>query len=489
MLERLTRSVRATLTADTTDSGSGRTAGELPHVVIVGAGFAGLEAAKALRGEAVRVTLVDRNNYHKFQPLLYQVATAGLEPGSVAHSVRDIFRGAANVDFKLGTVSGIDAARRRVTTRSGLAISYDYLVVAAGAVTSYFGVEGAREHSFPLKNLSDAIALRNRILRQFERADRRREEPADATAGRTAGDAEAQQGALRFVVVGGGPTGVETAGALTELFRVMQRDYKRFDTTAAEVLLIEMTDQLLPAYASQQGAYTRDVLEKRGVQVLTEATVEQMEKGAVHLERGRRIATETLVWAAGVAASPVAGLLVGLLDGAEQGAGGRLPVQPDLRIAGRERIFVVGDASAGEDDEGRLYAQLAPVAMQQGEHAAKQILRLEKAAVTEAFAYRNLGKMATIGRNAAVAELPGGVRLEGFVAWLAWVFIHIAKLVGFRNRLNAFTGWIYNYLTYDRSARLILNVVPISERIPREVEEVDAEMQRAMRAMESPADE
>jgi NADH dehydrogenase len=450
MLERLQRIVRGASAAG--NGAASSASGDRPHVVIVGAGFAGLHAARELAGEPVRVTLIDRNNYHKFQPLLYQVATAGLDPDGIAHSVRDVFHHAPNVDFKLGAVTGIDAAQRRVSTLEGLDVSYDYLMLAAGAVTSYFGVEGAREHSFPLKNLSDAVRLRNHVLRQFERADQHVQPAGVQGGGARKGDDEAQDGTLRFVVVGGGPTGVETAGALTELFHVMQRDYKRFDTTAAEVVLVEMGDQLLPAYDRRQGEYTRRVLEARGVQVLTGETVERVEEDAVHLAGGRRLATDTLIWGAGVAASPVAGLV----EDAELVDGGRLAVRPDLRVAGRERIFAVGDVGAGEDEEGRLYAQLAPVAIQQGRHAARQVVRLARGRPPERFAYRDLGKMATIGRNAAVAELPGGVRLEGFWAWVAWVFIHIAKLVGTRNRASVFVGWVYNYFTYDRSARLIL---------------------------------
>ena len=244
MLERLQRIVRGASAAG--NGAASSASGDRPHVVIVGAGFAGLHAARELAGEPVRVTLIDRNNYHKFQPLLYQVATAGLDPDGIAHSVRDVFHHAPNVDFKLGAVTGIDAAQRRVSTRGGLDVSYDYLMLAAGAVTSYFGVEGAREHSFPLKNLSDAVRLRNHVLRQFERADQHVQSAGVQGGGARKGDDEAQDGTLRFVVVGGGPTGVETAGALTELFHVMQRDYKRFDTTAAEVVLVEMGDQLLP---------------------------------------------------------------------------------------------------------------------------------------------------------------------------------------------------------------------------------------------------
>jgi NADH dehydrogenase len=480
MLKSLARRARRTLLASRAsfNKNGARSTEERPHVVVVGAGFAGLEAAKALAGEPVRVTLVDRNNYHKFQPLLYQVATAGLEPDSIAHNVRDVFRSADNVEFQLATVSGVDPERREVATRSGTQIPYDYLILAAGATTSYFGVEGAEEHSFPLKSLTDAVALRNRILRQFERVSRARQPD---------GDAEARRGALRFVIVGGGPTGVETAGALTELFRVMQRDYKRFDTTAAEVMLLEMGDQLLGSYPRRQGEYTRAVLEDRGVQVRTGATVERVEEHAVHLQSGERIATDTLLWAAGVQASAVAGFVE---EATQQEGSRRLDVASDLRVAGQERIFAVGDMGASRDGEGQVYAQLAPVAMQQGTHAARQALRLAEGRPTEPFSYRNLGKMATIGRNAAVAQLPAGVQLEGFVAWLAWVFIHIAKLVGFRNRANVFLDWVINYFTYDRSARLILpGVVSISERIPREVEEVDAEVQQVLREMEREAEE
>lgn len=429
-----------------------------PRVVIVGAGFAGLEAAKALAGRDADVTIVDRNNYHKFQPLLYQVATSGLDAGEIAHAVRDIFRSAPNVNFELGTVQEVDKERRRLTLRSGKEIGYDYLILAAGAVSDYFGVEGAREHGFPLKNIPDAIDLRNHILRQFERYSR---------AGEAVGP-----GALTFVIVGGGPTGVEMAGALTELFgMVLQRDYHTFDTTTARVVLVEMGPRLLPAYSEGQSAYTRRVLESRGVEVRTETTVAQVETDAVTLESGERIETQTLIWGAGVRASPLADAL-----GTEQAKAGRLVVENDLSVPGYPEIFAVGDLGAGEDDEGEMYAQLAQVAIQQGRHAAKQTLRLAGGQPAESFRYKDLGKMATIGRNAGVAELPGGIRFQGFVAWLAWAFVHIAKLVGFRNRASVFASWVYNYFTYRRNARLILDVVPIPQELPREVEDVDREL-------------
>ena len=429
-----------------------------PRVVVVGAGFAGLEAAKALAGEDVDVTVVDRNNYHKFQPLLYQVATSGLDAGEIAHAVRDIFRKHDNIDFELGTVEGIDKGGRRLLLQRGGEIAYDYLILAAGATTAYFGVEGAREHAFPLKNIPEAIGLRNHILRQFERYSR---------------DGEgAGPGALTFVLVGGGPTGVEMAGALTELFGpVLQADYHTFDTTKARVVLIEQGPRLLSAYSEGQSAYTRRVLEERGVEVRTGTAVERVEAGAVVLEGGERIETQTLIWGAGVEASPVAGAL-----GTEQAKAGRLKVSRDLSVPGHPEIFAVGDLSGGESDEGEMYAQLAQVAIQQGRHAAKQVLRLARGQEARPFRYLDPGMMATIGRNAGVAALPGGIRLQGFVAWAAWVFVHIAKLVGFRNRASVFASWIYNYVTYKRNARLIVDVVPIPEGLPREVEDVDREM-------------
>lgn len=465
MLDTLRRAARGAKRALRSRANGHAASGRRPRVVIVGAGFAGLSAAKTLAGQPVDVTVIDRNNYHKFQPLLYQVGTAGLEPEDVAHNVRDIFAPYANVAVRLGTVSEIDKEAQAVRTRSGTALPYDFLILAAGATSSYFGVEGAREHSFPLKNLPDAVALRNQVLRQFERCDR------DPTG--------AGEGALTFVVVGGGPTGVEMAGALVELFASMRRDFHRFDTkAAARVVLVERGPQLLPSYSEAQGAYTRRVLEGRGVEVRLGATVERVAPSAVHFEEGEALPAQTLVWAAGVQANAVAGLV-----GTEQTGAGRLVVERDLSVPGHASIFAVGDLGAGESGEGEMYAQLAPVAIQQGRHAARQVIRRTRGQATRPFAYQNLGKMATIGRNAAVAELPGGVRLYGFVAWAAWLFIHIAKLVGFRNRVNVFVSWAYNYFTYQKSARLILDMVPLSEDVPMEIENVDAEVKKKLAAL------
>ncbi len=447
---------------ETTDNENGE---RRPRVVIVGAGFAGLNAAKQLRRAPVEVVLIDRNNYHKFQPLLYQVATAGLEPDEIAHNAREIFRNAANVTFRLGTVRAVDPAKKRVWLHSGHSLAYDYLILAAGAVTGYFGVEGVREHGFPLKNLPDAIDLRNHILRLFEQVER------DPEA--------APEGALTFVIVGGGPTGVETAGALVELFDVMRKDYRRVDTRTARVILIEMTPELLPPYRRASRAYTRRVLERRGVEIRTQTTVARVAEGAVHLEDGQAIPTQTLIWAAGVR-----GALVAETFGADLEKGQRLAVAPDLRVPGYPDVFGAGDLAGGKDADGALLPQVAQVAIQQGRHAARQILRLLQGKPTRPFRYRDLGQMATIGRHAAVAEFPRGVTVKGLVAWILWVFIHIMKLVGFRNRLNVFVNWVYNYFAYDRNARLILDVVPISDEIPYEVEDVNRHVKEQMKTLE-----
>jgi NADH dehydrogenase len=435
--------------------------GPLPHVVIVGAGFAGLEAAKALRNAPVRVTLVDRNNYHKFQPLLYEVAMAGLEPDDIAHNVRNIFQGNDTVHFRLGTMVGLDPDAELVHLQGSAPLSYDHLILAAGAVSNDFGIPGVQEHGYPLKNVPDAVNLRNHVLRQFERYDRKRE--------------QAEEGTLSFVIVGGGPTGVEMAGALVELFDTLDDDFAEFDTRQqAQCVLLEMEDDLLPPYEPHLRDYTREVLENRGVDVRTETAVERVTADAVHLNNGPAIPSQTLIWAAGVKASPVADLL-----DADQARDGRVIVNDDLSVPGLDRVYAVGDMAAIEGDDG-YEPQLAQVAMQSGEHAAEQVRRDVLGGDPDSFSYFDLGKMATIGRNAAVAELNGGITFKGFFAWILWAVIHIAKLVGFRNRINAFVNWAYNYFTYSRSARLILDVVPIDDEIPMEVEAVDREVKERL---------
>ena len=440
---------------------SSRAPDERPHVVIVGAGFGGLEAAKTLRNAPVQVTLVDRNNYHKFQPLLYEVAMAGLEPDDIAHNVRNIFRGNETVRFRLGTVMGLDTDKQLVHLEGSAPLSYDHLILAAGAVSNDFGIPGVREHGYPLKNVPDAVNMRNHVLRQFERYDRKGDQAADGT--------------LTFVVVGGGPTGVEMAGALVELFATLDDDFAGFHPQEqARCVLLEMQDDLLPPYQQKQRTYTRRVLEERGVEVRTNTAVERVEADAVHLDDGSMIPSETLIWAAGVKASPVADLL-----GAEQAPDGRVVVNPDLSVPDHPEVYAVGDMAAMDGTDG-YEPQLAQVALQSGRHAAEQVRRRVLGGEPEAFEYQDYGQMATIGRNAAVAELAGGIAFRGVVAWLLWVVIHIAKLVGFRNRLSAFVNWTYNYFTYSRSARLILDAVPIDDDIPMEVEDVDREVKERL---------
>ena len=439
---------------------------ERPHVVIVGAGFAGLEAAKTLRDEPVRVTLVDRNNYHKFQPLLYEVAMAGLEPDDIAHNVRSIFQGNETVRFRLGTVTDIDPALQQVYLHGSDPLSYDHLILAAGAVSTDFGIPGVQEHAYPLKNVPDAVNLRNRVLRQFERYDRQRE--------------AAGEGALTFVIVGGGPTGVEMAGAFVELFDTLNDDFAEFDTREqARCILLEMEDHLLPPYKRPLQTYTRRVLEDRGVDVRTGTAVERVKADRVHLSGAPAIPTQTLVWAAGVKASPVADMM-----GADQAPDGRVIVRPDLSVPDHPTVYAVGDMAAIEGQDG-YEPQLAQVAIQSGRHAATQIQRDLRNGTRESFEYWDLGQMATIGRNAAVAEFAGGISFKGVFAWFLWVVIHIAKLVGFRNRASALVNWAYNYFTYSRSARLIVDMVPISDDVPMEVEEVDQQVKERLKTVET----
>ena len=421
-----------------------------PRVVVVGAGHAGLEASKALADEPVDVLMVDRNNYHKFQPLLYQVATAGLQTGHICMPVRQIFRGQDNFDFRMATVVGADLGRKEIRLENGETISYDYLIVGAGGSTAYFGVEGAEEHGFPLKNVPDAEAIRSHVIRQFERANR---EPHLI-----------DEGALTFVVVGGGPTGVEMAGALTELFdRVLRKDYPHLPIDRARVILVEAMGTLMAPYKPDLQHYTKRTLEKMGVEVQLDTAVTKVEPARVHLKGGDVIATETLVWGAGIRANPLAGAL-----GLPQGRAGRLEANDCLQVPGHPEILVAGDVAGASDPEGRLYPQVAQVAIQQGVQAAENVARMARGLAPEPFVYNDLGSMATIGRNKAILELPNGTGMKGFVAWLGWVFIHVVKLAGFRNQLAVFFSWVYGYFTWDRTPRIILkDVLPERDDLPR----------------------
>jgi NADH:ubiquinone reductase (H+-translocating) len=411
------------------------------HVVIVGAGFAGLTAAKRLARAAgdlpLRVTLVDKRNHHTFHPLLYQVATAGLEPHSVGRNLRSELR-RSGVDVRLGELTGIDRDSKQVRFADGDPLAYDELILAVGATTADHGIDGVAEHTFPLKWLSEATALRDHLLALFEQVD--------------ATPDHAPEGAMTFVVVGGGPTGVELAGAIAELLdHVIARDHPRLDPSAARILLVEMLDDVLPPYSPSSRRYTRAELESRGIEVRTGTAIDEVGPSHVRFDDGEELATRTVIWTAGVQGNPVVDAI-----GIERGQGGRVPVRRDLRLPDDDAVYVVGDVAGATDADGELLPQLAPVATQQGRHAAEQILARLRGEPTRPFRYRDKGTMATIGRRAAVAELPFRLRLRGTPGWLAWLALHLATLVGFRNRAIVLFNWGISYLSYDRAARLIL---------------------------------
>lgn len=389
--------------------------GGWPRVVVLGAGFGGLRVAHGLAGAEADVLVLDRHNYHCFQPLLYQVATAGLEPEEIAHPLREMFRNLPNVRFRMASVERIDLEGRQVLTDSG-AIPYDYLVIAAGSQTNYFGMDDLAGKSFALKELNGAVELRNQLLSCFERATDE-SDPARRAA------------LLTFVVAGGGPTGVEFAGALAELIRlVLVHDYPGLDVKQSRVILVEAGPAILPPFdVSLQKAAIRS-LRQKGVDVRVHAPVKGYDGEVVLLGDGTTIPTHTLVWAAGVRASGLAASL-----GLPLARGGRVPVQPTLQLAEHPEVFLIGDLAYLEQ-EGKPLPQVAPVAIQMGELAAANIRRKLTGRPLESFHYVDKGSMATIGRNAAVAQI-GRVRLTGFAAWVTWLFVHLLQLVGFRNRL------------------------------------------------------
>ncbi|MEL6610777.1 MAG: NAD(P)/FAD-dependent oxidoreductase [Bacteroidota bacterium] len=431
-----------------------------PRIVVIGSGHAGLEACKALSGEDVDVLMVDRNNYHKFQPLLYQVATSGLQTGHICMPVRHIFQQQDNFDFRLATVLGVDLEAQLVHVEEGPPIHYDSLIVGAGASVAYYGVEGAEEHGFPLKNVADAVELRAHVLRCFEEANRN--------------PALIEGGVLNFVIVGGGPTGVEMAGGLRELFdQVLRKDFPGLDLNRVRVILLERADALMLPYKADLQAYTKDALEYIGVDVRLETAVTEVTPTEVRLADGTAIPTQTLIWAAGVRANPLADVL-SETEGIEQTRGGRLVTDEYLRLPAHPNVFVAGDIAGAADPQGVLYPQVAQVAIQQGIQAAGNAIRAHRGLDPEAFVYNDLGMMATIGRNRAILELPNGTGMKGFIAWCAWVFVHVVKLAGFRNQLAVFFSWVYSYFTWDRTPRLIIDVEPETDEIQEPVLPVSA---------------
>ena len=408
-----------------------------PRVVIIGGGFAGLNAAKALDRLPVRVTLVDRRNHHLFQPLLYQVATAGLSAIDIGAPIRQILRRQKNMTVLMSGVEDVDVTRQRVLLASGRELEYDYLIVATGASHSYFGHPEWEPMAPGLKTIEDALEIRKRVLTAFECAE-------------LESDPDARQSWLTFVVVGAGPTGAELAGALSEIARhTLVRDFRNFDPSDARILLLEAGPRVLSAYPDSLSQKAKSQLERLGVEVRLDTVVTGIDAQGVAMGDDR-IGARTVVWAAGVAASPIGASLGAPLD-----RSGRVMVNPDLTIPGHANVFVVGDLAHVEQD-GSLVPGVAPAAIQQGIHAAKTIGLAIEGKPLKPFLYRDRGSMATLGRKSAVAEL-GGMRLSGFTAWLSWLFIHIFFLIGYRNRLVVLFEWSKSYFTFQKSARLILH--------------------------------
>src|SRR5881296_2812509 len=406
-----------------------------PTVVIVGAGFGGLRAARALKRAPVDVVLLDRHNYHLFQPLLYQVATAGLEPEHIARPVRAILRGQPRFEFRMAEMTGLDLAGKRVLTGDG-PIPYDYLILALGGETNYFGLESIRRHGFGLKDTAEAVAIRNHVLSCFER-------------GVLEPDAERRRALLTFAIVGGGPTGVEMAGALSELIRlVLVKDYPRLNIKDVRVLLLEATDRLLASLPERLREAAAETLWRKHVEVRFGAAVQDADGARVTLKGGEVIPARTLIWAAGAQAVTLTTQL-GLATARQ----GRVAVTPMLEAPGHAEVFVIGDAAYLEHD-GAPLPMMAPVAIQMAETAARNIKRLLHGEPLEPFRYKDPGSLATIGRNAAVAYI-GGIAFKGFIAWVVWLIVHILQLIGFRNKLFVLMNWAWDYFFYERAARLI----------------------------------
>jgi len=408
------------------------------NVVVVGAGFGGLRVASSLRKAAVHITLVDRRNYHLFQPLLYQVATAGLGPTDIAQPVRAILREQRNLDFRLAEMTGVDFAAKMLKTSTGN-IPYDVLVLAVGGETNYFGMTTLGEHAFGLKDLDDAVRIRNHLLYMFERAVH---EP----------DAEIGKALLTFIVVGGGPTGVECAGAFSELIRlVLVKDYLGLNIKDVRIILLEATDKVLPMFPEKLRDVAVKTLWQKFVEVRFGASVSGFDGKVVTLNNGETIAAHTMVWAAGVRAKSCVDQL-----GQPQDRLGRIKVLPTLQVPNHPEVYVIGDIACPETGDGMPLPMVAQVAIQQGALTAANIVRTLKGESPKEFSYKDPGSLATIGRNAAVARI-GRLQFRGFFAWLMWLAVHIVFLIGFRNRLFVLINWAWDYFFYDRPIRLIMH--------------------------------
>ncbi len=412
------------------------------RVLVLGAGFGGLAVVRGLRAAPVDVTVVDANNFHTFQPLLYQVATAGLDVDDVSFPIRGIVRGRwrrrpRNVSVRMARVNDLDLSHRTVTLDDGAVLGYDVLVLATGAVSADFGIPGVAEHTFPLKQLDDALALRAHLLDRFERA--------------VADPALVAAGAIDVVVCGGGPTGVEMAGGLVELYtKVLAKDFPELPVASARITLVELADRLLTPFHPESSRRALRALHRRGVDVRLGVGVVRVGAGGVQLDDGTFLAAHTVVWATGVTAGGLAAM-----TGTPTGRGGRLVVEADLSLPGHPEVFAVGDLALALGPDGAPLPQVAQPAIQGGRHVAAQIRRRLAGQPTTPFRYRDKGQMATIGRHAAVAELAFGGRFGGPIGWVMWLGLHLVYLMGFRNRINVLVNWAWNYLTYDRGSRIL----------------------------------
>ena len=409
---------------------------KLPSVVIIGAGFGGMEAAKKLADAPVRITMLSRDNYHLFQPLLYQVAIAGLVPTQIAYPVRSIFRQQQNFNFQMGEVTSIDFDQRFVHM-NGSVIGYDYLILAIGGQTNFFHMQSIEENGLELKGVDSAVATRNHLLTMFEKASRE-------------ADPEKRRALLTFGIVGGGPTGVETAGALAELIRlVIAKDYPQMDLNEVRVILLESQPHLMEAYPPGLRQATFKLLARKHVDIWLNTKLASYDGECMRLADGREIPARTLIWTAGVRAGELADKL-----GLPQAASARLVTQPTLQLAGHPEVFLVGDAAYLVDEHGQPLPMLATVAQQEARTAVANLRRVLRGEQPVPFRYKDPGLLATIGRNAAVARI-AGLSFSGFIAWVIWVVLHIYRLIGFRNRLLVFINWAWDYFFYDSQSRLI----------------------------------
>lgn len=412
-----------------------------PHVVVVGAGFGGISAVKALKDADVDITIVDRRNHHLFVPLLYQMATSQLTQEHIAQPIRRIFKHQKNVKVRLEEATGIDIEKKSLQFASGRSLSYDYLIIAVGAKDSYFGNDQWAERAWGLKSLEDAERIRQRILINFEEANKET-------------DPERRKELLTYVLVGGGPTGVEMAGSIAEIANfTVHKEYDNFDSRSTRIVLLEGMDRIFPMFHEDLSKAATEDLEKLGVEVRTGAMVTDVDEKGVVIGGEERINADTIIWAAGIQASSLTPALAGVveLDRAK-----RVPVTPELHVPNHPEIFVIGDASVVKGPEGRPLPAVAPMAMQGGEHAARNIQRAMRGEAYGRFEYHDKGSMATIGRNRAVAEI-AGMRFTGILAWWLWAVVHILQLISFRNRLFVFLQWTWDYFGYNRNARVIVD--------------------------------